>query len=168
MKKPNSVLDYPLVLRKHLNYMTISIPDLGITLVEELPADKKLTKDYVTQISKRMAEAWIKAQRIIVDKSQHRKHLPAASDIRGSVKKKEKDLSPSDFSELVGVSKRTIIRDCEKKLIRARRTSGGHYRIPLTQVSLYQDYLKHHKKHAKDHWLKKAMDKLQKIHETAE
>lgn len=162
MKEPRSVLDYPVVLRKHLNFMTISIPDLGITLVTELPADRKLNKDYVTKISGKIAEAWVKAQRVMVDKSQHRKYLPPASDIRNSVKKPEKALSPARFAAMVGVSKETIIRDCKKRLIKCRRTSGGHFRIPLVQVSLYQDYLKQHKRHAKDHWLKVAMDRLNK------
>ena len=168
MKKPTSILEYPVVLRKHLNFMTISIPDLGITLVEELPKDKKLNKNYVTQIAQKIGAAWVKGQRVLMDKSQHRKYIPEASDIRSSVKKPEKDLSPAQFAKLVGVSKETIIRDCKKQLIRARRTSGGHFRIPLAQVGLYQEYLKEHTKHAKDHWLKGAMEKLQKIHETGE
>ena len=161
MKQPTSVLEYPVVLRKHLTFMTISIPDLGITLVEELPPQKKLNKDYVTKIGIKIAEAWVKAQKIMKDKSQAKKYLPEASDIRGSLKKPEKALSPARFAELVGVSKRTIIRDCQKRIIRARQTTGGHFKIPVAQVGLYQEYLKQHKKHAKDHWLKKAMERLQ-------
>lgn len=148
--------------------MTISIPDLGITLVEELPKDKKLTKNYVTQIGRKIGEAWVKGQRILIEKSQYKKPIPTASDIRSSLKKPEKDLTPARFAELVGVSKETIIRDCKKGLIKAKRTRGGHFRIPMIQVSLYQDYLKHHTKHAKDHWLKKAMDKLQKMNESGQ
>lgn len=161
MKRPASVLEYPVVLRKHLNFMTISIPDLGVTLIEELPPSKKLNRDYVTRIAMKITEAWLKAQKIIKDKSEHRKYLPTASDIRTSIKKPEKDLTPARFAELVGVSKETIIRDCAKKLIRAKRTSGGHYRIPIAQVGLYQEYLKQHRKHSKDHWLKTAMNRLQ-------
>ncbi len=162
MKKPSSILEYPVVLRKHLNFMTISIPDLGVTIVEELPKDKKLTNNYVTQIGRRIGNVWVKGQRLLLDRSQHKKYVPPASDIRTSLKKPEKDLSPARFAELVGVSKDTIIRDCKSQIIRARRTSGGHFRIPLIQVSLYQEYLKHHIKHAKDHWLRRAMEKLQK------
>lgn len=166
MKKPTSALEYPVVLRKHLNFMTISVPDLNLTLVEELPRDQKLNKDYVTRIATKIAQAWVKTQQILHDKSQARSPLPDASDIRSSIKKKEKDLTPAQFGQLVGISKRTILRDCEKKLIQAKRTTGGHYKIPLSQLSLYQDYLKHHKKHAKDHWLRKAMEKLQKRQES--
>jgi excisionase family DNA binding protein len=145
--------------------MTISIPDLGITLVEELPSDKKLNKDYVTRLGMKIAEAWVKAQKIMKDKASAKKYLPEASDIRSSLKKPEKALSPARFAELVGVSKRTIIRDCQKRIIRARQTTGGHFKIPFAQVGLYQEYLKQHKKHARDHWLKKAMERLQNLHD---
>ena len=59
MKKPSSVLEYPIVVRKHLNYITISMPDLGLFETLELPK-KNLNKDYVTLLAARISSIWIK------------------------------------------------------------------------------------------------------------
>lgn len=160
MKKLTSPFEYPVVIRQHLNFITISVPDLGISLMEELPQNLTLTKDYVTQIGRKVAEAWLKAQKVIKDKTVAKKYLPLASMTKDALKKPEKDLTPSQFASLTGISTRTIIRDCAKGLIRAKRTSGGHYKIPLVQIVLYKEYLKRHKKHAAEKWLNIAMSKL--------
>lgn len=55
MKKPKSVLEYPIVTKKHLNYMTVSMPDLGLFEILELPGGNKINKDYVTQLVTRIA-----------------------------------------------------------------------------------------------------------------
>jgi hypothetical protein len=165
MKKPVSPYQYPVVLRQHLNFITISVPDLGISLIEELPEKNVLTKDYVTRIGLKVAEAWLKSQKIMRDKETARKYLPAASMTRESIQKPEKDLTPRKFASLVGISTRTITRDCTKGIIRAKRTSGGHYKIPIAQVGLYREYLKRHKKHVAEKWLDIAMSKLQDLHQ---
>jgi len=165
MKKPTSPLQYPLVLRQHLNFMTISVPDLGITLVEDLPPDKLLNKTYVTRIGVRIAEAWLKAQVIMKSKSEANKYLPPASQTKETLKIAEKDLTPMRFSKLTGVSKNTIIRDCKKGIIRSSKTTGGHFKIPVAQVSLYQTYLKQHTRYSIDDWLKETMEKFQEMNE---
>jgi hypothetical protein len=163
MRKPNSPFQYPVVLRQHLNFMTISVPDLGISLIEEMPEQKRLNKDYVTRIGLKVAEAWLKAQKIINEKSGAKKFLPYPSMTKESIRAPEKDLSPQKMAQLVGVSKCTVIRDCKKGIIRSRRTSGGHFKIPVAQLGLYQAYLKQHIKHATDNWLKIALEKLQSL-----
>ncbi len=165
--KNTSPFDYPIVIRKHLNFITISVPDLGISLIEEIPSNNLLNKNYVTKIGVRVAEAWLKAQKIIKDKTDARIYLPKASQTKASVQQATQNLSPTQFAKFVGISPRTITRDCAKGIIRASRTTGGHYKIPVAQLALYKQYLSQHQKFATDNWLKSAMDKLQTLHSTS-
>ena len=148
--------------------MTISVPDLNITLYEDLPKENQFSTNYATQLGKRVLSAWIKAQEVMKRKKETKSHLPEASMIRNSVKLMPKPLTPTQFSKYVGVSYRTIIRDCEKGLIHSDRTSGGHYKIPHSEISLYKDYLKHHSKHAHEPWTLEAMEKLRQFRNSLE
>jgi excisionase family DNA binding protein len=143
-----------------MDYITISVPDLGIALVENVPNSNKLDKDYVTRIGKKVAEAWIKSQEIMKKKEGARISVPEASLVRESLKIAEKPLTPTNFAKYVGVSFMTIIRDCKKGLIRAERTSGGHYKIPHSEISIYKEYLKNHTKWVKEPWSKPAIEKI--------
>jgi excisionase family DNA binding protein len=156
MKKPSSVLEYPIVVRKHLNYITISMPDLGLFETLELP-EKNLNKDYVTLLAARISSLWIKATKHVNEK----KWVPEASDIKSSVRKAtKKDLTPLQFAKQAGVSEQTIRRDIERGIIKAKRTGGGHRKIPESQIPLYLQFLKSGNKRSKDDILiiKKMMD----------
>ncbi len=119
--------------------MTISMPDLGFFEILELPPNNKINKDYVTQLATRISRLWIKATKHVEEK----KWIPDASDIKSSIKKaKAKGLSPLEFAAQVGVSKQTIRRDIERGIIRARRTRGGHRKIPEAQIPLYLEFMK--------------------------
>jgi excisionase family DNA binding protein len=160
MKHPRSALYYPVVIKRSLDYVTISVPDIGITLVENIPDSNKLDKDYVTRIGNKVAEAWVKTQEIMKKKESKRNPLPEASLVRDSLKVAERPLTPTKFAKYVGVSYRTIIRDCEKGLIRSERTSGGHYKIPHSEIAIYKTYLKNHVKFAREPWAKPAVENL--------
>jgi excisionase family DNA binding protein len=167
MKNPRSALYYPIVVKRSHDYITFSVPDLNITLYENLPDNNKLGKDYVTKLGKKLADAWLKTQSIMKQKESARAHLPEASLIKNSVKMAERPLTPTKFAKYVGVSYRTIIRDCEKGLIHAERTTGGHYKIPHSEIGLYKEYLKNHIKHASEPWSNEAVKKL-RIHRESE
>ena len=92
-KRNTTVLEYPVVLRKHLNYMTISILDLGITLIEELKINETLNKDYVTKIEFKIAQAWVKAQKIL-RKNKHIKSIYPKPQISEILKKNRKKPLP--------------------------------------------------------------------------
>lgn len=160
MKNPSSALYYPVVIKRSMDYITISVPDLGIALVENIPDSNRLDKDYVTRIGKKVAEAWVKSQEIMRKKGSHKNHLPEASLVRDSLKIAEKPLTPTKFSKYVGVSFMTIIRDCKKGIIKSERTSGGHYKIPHSELSIYREYLKNHIKHANEPWTQQALINL--------
>lgn len=159
MKNPTSAMYYPVVIKRSLDYVTISVPDLGIILLENIPISNKLDKDYVTRIGKKVGDAWLKSQEIMKNKESSSHSLPEASLIRESLKLAEKPLSPTKFAKYLGVSFMTIIRDCKKGLIQSERTSGGHYKIPHSEIAIYKEYLKNHIKYARESWAKPALEK---------
>ncbi len=150
MKKPSSVLEYPIVLRKVLEYMTISSPDLSIFKSLPLPEKKLANNRYVTKFSNEYAlslglaliEIWKECDSHI----QTKKWAPAASDIKSSVKKSEKALTVPAFKKLVEltvqVSEDTIRRDVDDKRIKSYKTRGGHRRIPTSELGPYLELLK--------------------------
>ncbi len=165
MKKPCSALYYPIVVKRSYNYITFSVPDLNLTIFENLPENNTLDKDYVTKLGQKLAEAWLKTQEVMKKKESARAPLPEASLIRTSVQMAEKPLTPTQFAKYVGVSYRTIIRDCEKGLIHAKRTTGGHYKILHAEVPIYREYLKNHVKHAHEPWAPGALNNLRTYQE---
>jgi excisionase family DNA binding protein len=155
MKKPKSVLEYPIVVRQHMNYMTFSMPDLGLFETLELPKNNKLSKEYLINAATRMSRLWLKATEHINKK----KWVPEASDIKSSVRKSTKrDLTPLQFAKHAGVSEQTIRRDIERGIIKAKRTGGGHRKIPESQLHLYLQFLKSGNKRSKED--RKVMQKL--------
>ena len=160
MKKSQDVFEYPIVLRKHLNYMSFSIPDLGIFATLDLPPNNKFTPQYFLKMATEIAKLWLKASLHLKEK----KWTPLPSDIRHSIKKAERRaLSPLQFAKLTGVSEQTIRRDIDRGLIKAKRTSGGYRKIPETQVPMYLQFLDSGKKRArvKRYELKKFLNKTQ-------
>ncbi|MFN3453774.1 MAG: hypothetical protein ACK41T_02365 [Pseudobdellovibrio sp.] len=145
MKKPTSVLEYPIVVRKVLEFLTISSPDLAIFKSIPLPEKRKVNNRYVTSFNDdyalRLGKAIIDIWKQVDSHVTTKKWVPEASDIKHTVKKSEKALSLSEFSKLVNahvkVSAVTIRRDIDKKLIKCFKTSGGHRRIPASELSLY-------------------------------
>lgn len=167
MKQPRSALYYPIVIKRNLDYITISVPDIGLTLIENIPDSNYLDKDYVTKIGTKVAEAWIKTQEIMKKKEGARISIPKASLVRESLKIAEKPLTPTKFAKYVGVSFMTIIRDCKKGIIKAERTSGGHYKIPHSEIAIYRIYLKNHIKGATEPWSTEAVKKLRTHRESS-
>ena len=105
MKKPSSVLEYPIVVRKVLEFLTISSPDLSIFKSIPLPPKKKINNRYVTSFSDeyalRLGKAIIDIWKDVDGHIQTKKWVPEASDIKHTVKKSEKALSLSEFTKLV-------------------------------------------------------------------
>jgi hypothetical protein len=155
-----SCYDYPLVIKKHMGHITISVPDLGVTLVEDLLVTGKIEPAIAVKIGKMVLNAWLKAQNILKEKSGSKKPFGKPSNIKGSVDIAMLDLTPMGFSKFVGVSKDTIVRDCNRGIIQCRRTSGGHFKIPSSEIAIYKEYLKNHVRHVSEPWVKEALNKL--------
>lgn len=155
-----SCCDYPLVIKKHVGHITISVPDLGITLIEDLAVTKTFDQASALKIGNLVLKAWLKTQKLLDEKSKSKKPVERPSNIKGSLDLATRDLSPSQFAKFVGVSSDTITRDCAKGLILCRRTTGGHYKIPASEIALYKEYMKNHVKHAHEPWSKSALNNL--------
>jgi excisionase family DNA binding protein len=150
MKKPSSILEYPIVIRKVLNFLTISSPDLSIFKSIPLPEKRISNNRYVTQFNDQYAlslgraviEIWKDVDRHI----QTKKWAPAASHIKHTVTKSQKALSVPAFKKLVAmtvdVSEDTIRRDVDDKRIKSYKTRGGHRRIPASELGPYLELLK--------------------------
>lgn len=149
MKKPSHVLEYPLVVRKVQNSLTVSVPDLSIWGTLELPPKVKTEKGYVTQfndeyalkLGREILRTYSRATRHMSEK----KWVPNASDIKAVVTKQDKPLTVPAFTKLIGqvvpVSQDTVRRDIERGIIKCSKTSGGHRRIPGSEVGRYLAYL---------------------------
>jgi len=149
MKKPSHVLEYPLVVRKVQNSLTVSVPDLSIWGTLELPPKVKTEKGYVTQfndeyalkLGREILRTYSRATRHMSEK----KWVPNASDIKAVVTKQDKPLTVPAFTKLIGqvvpVSQDTVRRDIERGVIKCSKTSGGHRRIPGSEVGRYLAYL---------------------------
>jgi len=149
MKKPQHVLEYPLVIRKVLDNMTVSLPDLSIWGTLPLPLKIKSEKGYVTQfndeyalkLGREILRTYVKATKHMNEK----KWVPNASDIKAVVTKQDKPLTVPAFTKLISqvvpLSKDTVRRDIERGIIKCSKTSGRHRRIPGSEVGRYLAYL---------------------------
>ena len=153
MKKPTSVLEYPIVIRKVLESITISSPDLSIW--DTIPTPPKVFKNnrYVTDMNDEFAlklgKAIIKVWRNVDRHIQEKKWAPEASEIKQSVKKAEKALSVVAFHKLVEdhveISINTVRRDVDSGAVQSFKTRGKHRRVPASELLPYLDYLKNKK-----------------------
>jgi excisionase family DNA binding protein len=144
-KKPRSILEYPIVTRKVLEDMVISLPDIGIWVQVPLPPKKivngvsqtDLNDEYVLKLAKALKETWIKGHKHITEK----KWVPEASTFKQSVKKAQKDLTVPEFltriQPYIKVCDNTIRREIRRGIIKAYTTAGGHRRIPESEVEIY-------------------------------
>ena len=154
MKKPSSILEYPIVVRKVLEHLTISSPDLSIFKSIPLPEKRISNNRYVTDLSSDYAlslgRAVIEVWKQVDSHIQTKKWAPAASSIKHTVTKSQKALSVPAFKKLVAmtvdVSEDTIRRDVDDKRIKSYKTRGGHRRIPASELGPYLELLKD-KKH---------------------
>lgn len=149
MKKPKSVLEYPLVLRKVLDSISVSAPDLSIWSSLPLPPVVKKDNRYVTEFSDeyalRLGRAMIATWRKVDRHIQEKKWAPEASDIRSSVTKSQKALTLPAFVKLVNehveISEDSVRRDIDSGRLRAFKTSGGHRRISISELAGYLESL---------------------------
>lgn len=161
MKKLNmNSLDYPVVLRRVLNDLVVSVPDLGywksVPLLEqnnnensaisakneqmEDLAESKilLTSEIIQQFSDAIKQAWV----YIDDHKQNKLWVPEPSTFRKSIEKPDQqDFTLPEFtkrlSEHMSISENTVRREIKRGVIKCYQTEGGHRRIPYQELELY-------------------------------
>lgn len=148
-KKPRSILEYPVVVRKVLEDMVISIPDLGFWIQLPLPPKKinlssnnhapqdDLNEEYLLALARGIKSAWIKGHKHILEK----KWAPDASTFKQSIQKAERDLTVPQFLKRLkphlDISENTVRREIKRGAIKCKQTKGGHNRIPLAELEIY-------------------------------
>lgn len=158
MKKiKQSSLEYPVVLRKVLNEIVISVPDLGywksVRLEEESDEstrgvnsaktsntenDFQLTEDMLMGVLEGLKQSWV----YIDDHLNKKKWRPEPSTFRQTIQKTEvKDFTLPEFTEALSkymsISENTVRREIKRGTIQCYQTEGGHRRIPYQELELY-------------------------------
>ncbi len=144
-KKPSSILEYPIVARKVLNDLVISLPDIGIWVQIPLPEKKSingvvqqgLPEEFLQQMAVAFKNTWLKGHKHITEK----KWVPDASSFKDSTKKAQKDLTVMGFVNKVkpymSICDNTVRREIKRGMIKCYTTAGGHRRIPESEVERY-------------------------------
>ena len=96
-----SILDYPIVIKKYQGYLVISVPDLGVTHIEDLPPKNRLTKPYVFKLATALAKVWLKSAAILKKKSMIQKEPPVCSSIRGVLGNVKKEVTYSPIQAVL-------------------------------------------------------------------
>lgn len=160
-------LEYPLVIRKVLNELVFSVPDLGYWKTIPLKNDEKiegdklspsessktsknnevikikaeseihLNNDFLNQINEALIEAWSEVELHV----ERRKWVPPPSTFKQSLQKSEKDFTLPEFTaelkKYIQLSENTIRREISRGVIQCYQTEGGHRRIPFSELELY-------------------------------
>jgi excisionase family DNA binding protein len=156
MKKLNQkAFEYPVVLRKVLNEIVISVPDLGYwksIRIEEgsdtsnsaktskIENDFQISEDVLMGVFEGIKQTWV----YIDDHINKKKWIPEPSTFRQTLQKSEiKDFTLPEFTEALSkhmsISENTIRREIKRGTIQCYQTEGGHRRIPYQELELYLD-----------------------------
>ncbi len=153
MKSANSsTFEYPLVVRKVMNEIVISCPDLGywksipvIEIEQPLETSKSaknekvivLEENFIKQITEGLKEAWLE----IDEHKKNKKWVPVPSTFKQSLQKNEKDFTLPEFtielSKYISISENTVRREISRGVIQCYQTEGGHRRIPFAELEVY-------------------------------
>ena len=153
MNSKTDFLNYPLVIKRVYDYLTVSVPDLGIAakipLPKEISASNSVTEflleesgNFRKNLLKTIFDAYTEAEKHV----QTKKWQPNPSSIKNQLKLREKDYSLPEFKkkicEHMNISENTLRREIHKGRIIAFITDGGHRRIPESEVSRYLELVK--------------------------
>lgn len=146
-------LEYPVVIRKVLNELVVSVPDLGFwksIILEEknegaktansakLESDFHLSEDVIRAVTFALEQAWENIDHHLTTK----KWIPEPSHFKQTVQKNDgKDFTLPEFTEklsqYISISENTVRREIKRGTIQCYQTEGGHRRIPYSEIELY-------------------------------
>lgn len=140
-------LEYPVVLKRVLGELVISIPDLGhwTSLKIEMQnsansatGDFELTDEWCAKLLDKIKQSWV----YIENHKQKKKWVPNPSTFRQSLQKPEnEDFTLPEFvkalSPYMSISENTVRREIKRGIIQCSITEGGHRRIPFSELEHY-------------------------------
>ncbi len=139
MKLRLSPLHYPVVIKQHLDFIVLSVPDLGISVVENAPLQGKLNPEYVLKIATALANVWLKVQKRLLEHKSAGKSAPSPSKQKMSVDARRLQyMTASEVAKRLGVSRMTVHRLVKKGLLTCTRTRGRHSRFSELNLKAYE------------------------------
>lgn len=142
MKKRLAPLEYPVVIKQHLDFVVLSVPDLGITVVENTPRDGKLTPKYILKIATALAKVWLKTQTSLTHHRSAGKTPPKASKQKMAVDGKfNQSMTSSEIAKRLGVTRMTVHRLAKSGILKSTQTKGGHRRFSELDLKEYENRL---------------------------
>lgn len=144
MKQP-TVFDYPLVIKRVQNFISISVPDLNITQIATLPHD--FSEPAALALGKSIIKAWVKSNQEIKRKTLNPSgpHYPTPSRIRKSILSPQDDakeyLSVPEVAKLLKCSQETVRRLADKNILKCQKTRGktGHRRFSEAHIQEFMN-----------------------------
>lgn len=134
--------DYPIVIKQHLGYITVSVPDLGIAIVENLPAGGRIDSKFLMKIAQHVGNSWVKASQELDRLSISRRPTPRPSSSKEVVNpKKSNSLSTPKAAAILGVSENTVRNLVKGNYLRCKITAGGHRRFSEGEVMRVKELL---------------------------
>lgn len=134
MSRSFSPFDYPIVIKQAMGFITISVPDLGITVVESLPPGGRMDPKFLLKIANHIGRSWIKANEEIQRMKGHRP-LPRPSSTKGILNPDpDPGLSTPHAAKVLGVHENTVRNLVEAKIMKCKKTAGGHRRFAEGEV----------------------------------
>ena len=145
MENLTTSFDYPIVFKHIHGYLTISIPDLGIS--EKIKFSKKHFNSAVFNENKiEILVAFLEVLKLGENHLKTKKWIPEPSQIKSQLKKAEKDYSLPEFrvalSPYLNLSENTLRREIQRGRLICYTTEGGHRRIPHSELGRYIQDLK--------------------------
>ena len=135
MQKIKVNFEFPLVIKKIGPFVTFSVPDLGIS-------EKVLLEAGTHACDEQLFFTALKT--VIAEGQKHvetKKWIPKTSTIKETLKSQDADLSLPEFCQRLqkhlNISENTIRREITKGYIISSFTSGGHRRIPESEINRY-------------------------------
>lgn len=137
MRKLSHPLEYPLVIKQVGEYITVSIPDHGVSLSEIVGFYPKFDTAFMTRLNSLI----LKAEKRVIDRMKNleaieKKEWRPPSKIKESVSIDSKDLfSTREAAKILGVSEATLKRWESSGKIKATKTLGGHRKFRPSEIS---------------------------------
>jgi excisionase family DNA binding protein len=135
MQKIKIDFEFPVVIKRIGPYLTFSVPDLGLSekVLAEADTHACAEQDFLLALNSVISQA----QKHINTK----KWIPKTSTIKQTLTSQDADLSLPEFCQRLkkhlNISENTIRREIAKGHIISSFTSGGHRRIPESEITRY-------------------------------
>lgn len=143
MKRVSNPFEYPFVIKQVNEWISVSVPDLEITVADQVPRDAKINKDYVTTINTLMLKAAKKVlERMTRLEEVGKQPSRPPSFIRQTLQITNKEqISTKLAAKYLGISEASLKRWEAQGVIRATKSRGGHRKFNLGELERVKEYI---------------------------